>query len=94
LLRYEALVARPQRELSRLFQYLDCELTDKHRDRLKRASATASGATRSSLDANRLLRPWDGSISQSQIEMTKDVISLFGLLDFVDQLSGEDSAEV
>ncbi len=87
---YESLVRDPDAELERLFTYLGRELTAAHRGRLSRASATASRGTRSSLDARRLLRPWEGKLSGAQEQQAREIVAAFGLEELLQRIDGAD----
>jgi hypothetical protein len=89
---YESLVRDPDTELERLFAYLGRDFTDAHRSRLSRASATASRGTRSSLDARKLLRPWEGKLTEAQEQQAQDIVAAFGLGDLLRKIDGADQA--
>ncbi len=92
LVQYESLVRNPEDELGRLFGYLGRGLSDKHRSRLLRASATASRGTRQSLDAARLLRPWEGRLSADHERRASDIVAAFGLEWLLQRMDGDDQA--
>lgn len=92
LVQYESLVRAPEDELLRLFTYLGRDLSDAHRSRLLRASATASRGTRQSLDAARLLRPWAGRLSADHERRASDIVAAFGLEWLLRRIEGDDQA--
>jgi hypothetical protein len=89
LVQYESLVRAPENELIRLFGYLGRQLSDEHKNRIGRASATASRGTRQSLDSARLLRPWEGKISASRERQAADIVAAFGLSWLLTGIEGE-----
>jgi hypothetical protein len=86
LLRYESLILDPEAALARVFDYLGLPLTQIHKDRLERASATASRSTRRARDQDALSRPWKNKLPEDQIRRAADIIEDFGLSSFLEIL--------
>ena len=72
-----------------MFGYLGRDLSERHTSRLNRASATASRGTRESLDAARLLRPWEGRIPPDRERQAAGIVADFGLEWLLKRIEGD-----